>query len=355
MTLETFGVALLGVIALAAVVLALARIALSLRWILRIATSRGDERGLASPPRRERVFLRGRVDALDLVDSPLSDARGVYVRAQREAWRAGSTSVQVGGAFHVIDRVEEAAPFRIVSSRASILVDPAQCTVELPGRTWLTDDGMRCTETVLAPGTDVIVIGRVADEGGFEPSAGYRGHTTRPVVSAGKHGLRILAVRSFLVARALGVGAWLALGTLALGVTWGTMLWIGNHHPIITMDLPGRPTMRVPHDYERYRVHLWQSRRPEGAEVVGPVRIEIWVLGGAKESHAYYGDAESLAFARACDAFWDRQLDGLSPYRERRRREWLVFEVIEWSGTAFHEPANWEHICLERPWYCAAD
>jgi hypothetical protein len=355
MSPSTVGVALLGILALGALSFSIFRVVRSLAWIVRLATSRGLERQLASPPRGERVILRGRVEPIDLVGSSLSEARGVYVRAQREEWRAAATSVQLGGAFHVVDRVEEAAPFKIAAHGASVLVDPAQGVVDLPPRTWVTEDGaVRCTETVLEPGADVIVIGRVRDEGGFEPSAGYRGVTTRPVMGAGEHGLRILAVRSFMLSRALGGAVWLAIGTVASGVTFGTMVWIGNHHPLVTVEAPGERRMSGPPMVDPYAVHLWRGRVPDGAEIVGPARIEIWVLGMSKPSSTY-GDGERIAFAQAQEAFWERQLDGMSPYRERRRREWLVFEVIEWSGTAFREPEVWERFCSERPWLCEPD
>jgi hypothetical protein len=334
-------IALLGVASIGITIGGVIRAAAVLRSIARALRS-----SKIAPS--ENAMLYGRVGAIDLVDSPLSDRRGVYVLAQRERWSGPVTSVPSGGNFRVIGSDEEAAPFRV----ANVLVDPTRGSFDIPSTSWLAADE-RHTEAVLAPGQAVVVTGKIEPEGGFDPSDGYRGSSVRLVMRAGARGLHVTTARAYFVWRAVHAIAALAVaGAMAFPLYVATV-WIGNHHPIVTMDLPGEPIMRgPPRDEERGASHLWRAAVPEGARAVGPARIEIWVLGDVREQHSLYGDVTSHVFTRACDAFWARQLDGLSPYREQRRREWLVFEVIEWEGTAYHDPETWEAVCAARPDAC---
>lgn len=353
----------IGVVALVGLGIVLVSFARTLTFLARITPGlRPSSVDSAVKRRGERLAIRGKVTPVDTITSPHSGREGVYLKATVETWRPSSTSLPSGGGWLASDHVEEAAPFELRGDEATILVDPdgGRFLVRSVRRV-LEARTLTVTEALVEPDQELIAIGRIADEEGFDPSQGYRGTTVRPVMSAGKAGLLIAPPWELARDMARRVSFAVVGGTLSLAAMAGVMVFFGNRYPFMTYDLPGEAVMKAHRDTERYpgAVHLWHRRIPRGAEVVGEARIEIWVLGalvrGEHEMRWLVDrDARSFAFSRACDAFWSHQLNGMAPYRDESRREYLIFEVITWSGPAFRDPDVWEGVCTQTPWYCTS-
>lgn len=362
LTVGAITAGLIGVVAIVGVGLVIVSLVRTLAFVARILpVVRPSSVDSAVKRRGERIAIWGKVTPVDTITSPYSGREGVYLKATVETWRPSSTSLPSGGGWLASDYVEEAAPFELRSDEATILVDPEGGRFLVrSSRHVLRARTLVVNEALVEPDQELVAIGQIADEEGFDPSQGYRGSTVRPVMSAGKRGL-LVADRWELARDVTRRVAFATIaGAISLATMAGVMIFFGNRYPFITYDLPGENVMSARRDTERSpgAVHLWRSRVPRSAEVVGEARMEIWVLGAAVESDRpqwLVGQgAEFLAYSRACDAFWSRQLNGMSPYRDERRREYLIFEVITWSGAAFREPEIWESICTQTPWYCTS-
>jgi len=350
----------IGFVALFGFVMVLVSSARTVAFFARVLPGlRARSVGAMARRRGERVAVRGKVTPVDTIASPYTGREGVYLRATVEAWRPSSTTLPSGGGWTAAGHVEEAAPFELRGEGATILVDPEGGQFLARARRQVLEErALTVTEAVIEADQEVVAIGKLADEEGFDASMGYRGTTVRPVMSAGAKGLLIAQPRELardLVHRVLVLAGG---GAVTAVVLVGVMLFFGNRYPVVTMDLPGEIAMQGWSSAagNPRAVSLWRGHVPAGAEVVGEARVEIWVLGaavGADELGWLVGPgARSLAYSRARDAFWDRQLNGLAPYRDESRRAFGIFEVITWTGTAFREPSVWEQICSHDPWPC---
>jgi hypothetical protein len=360
LTVSALTAAFIGVVATIALVIAMLSLLRAVMFLVRIAPGlRASSVDAAMKRRGERLAIRGKVTPVDTITSPYTSREGVYLKATVETYRASTTALPSGGGWHASNHVEEAAPFELRGQSDAMLVDPegGQFLVGSTRKT-IEPRAVMVTEALVEPEQELIAIGRIADEEGFDPSEGYRGTTVRPVMSAGKQGLLVATPWELLrdVWRRIAFPSIAAV--LSLTAIVGVLVFFGNRYPFMTYDLPGEQVIRANRDTERYpgAVHLWWSRLPRGAEVIGEARVEIWVLGGVVDPDRFRWlvgrGAESLAFSRACDEFWSHQLNGMAPYREETRREYLVFEVITWSGSAFRDPSVWQGVCRRTPWYC---
>ncbi len=169
-------------------------------------------------PRRERfddlppgkVALRGEVVPLDPLEAPETGQPCVYAAITVDRWDKNATMGGFSGQWLRAEDSEEAAPFKITDGRNTVLVEPDGGQfhaehVETGERR--QDDGslIRYTERVIRPGDDVLVVGQARQRGGFEPSAAYRGHNYRTVISVAGGELRVIQPPSGLTHAALSL------------------------------------------------------------------------------------------------------------------------------------------------------
>lgn len=172
------------------------------------------------------VMLRGRVIPIDSLVSPETQRRCVYLEYTADRWEVTSTLGPGTGHWQRAEADAEAAPFELTDGRRSVLVDPRGASFEVAGtqiRQGVQQDGsaVRYSERIIGEGQEVLVLGWAAEEGGFEPSAGYRGHNYRTVVTRGPDPQLelVVAVPDGLLARTL-LGVTLRAAAMAPLVIW---------------------------------------------------------------------------------------------------------------------------------------
>ena len=310
----------------------------SLRALRALRPGRGRPLGQLSPG---SVGLRGRVSAIDRLESPHSGREGVYLRCTVETWDNTPNILGATGRWICSAHSEEATPFELTDGETAVLVDPHGAEVLAPAlvghRAGATPPG-RFTEALIAPDEELVVLGELTEQGGFEPAVGYRGSPFRRVIVAGGRGLLLATPRELgrrLAARLLlgllGAGA-------ALCVVVGAVVVASNVLPIIRVELPGAPVMTQGRP-RRYTADYWLTRTSD-AEAVGPGRGEAWVVGWV------VGSRPERALSRRLEReLWARQLNGLHETRRIQRRVWLLFELTGEEGTAYRRPAFWRSFC----------
>jgi hypothetical protein len=200
------------------------------RLLWALARARRDGFGRLRPG---RVPLLGRVVPIDPVVSPETGRRGVYLAYAADRWGSSTVIGTLAGQWIPTEHREEAAPFELTDGRDALLVDPSGASFLVPeGRPRQIEqpDGrlVRYTESMLEEQQQVLVVGRVRQVGGFDPSATYRGHTYRLVLAARDGDPLFLAAPGGLAPRLLGT---LTLGLLAqvpaavLGVMFLAAAW----------------------------------------------------------------------------------------------------------------------------------
>lgn len=179
------------------------------------------------------VVLRGRVAPIDPVISPETGERGVYLTYTADEWGASVAIGRLGGQWLRTEEAEEAAPFELTDGEHSVLVEPERAEFKISRDTWVKReqaDGklIRYNEGMVKEGDELLVMGTCRMEGGFDPSAGYRGHNYRVVVaSADGAPLRISRPRGQVPSLAL-VLAWnLAKILPVVVVFWGVWRFAG--------------------------------------------------------------------------------------------------------------------------------
>jgi hypothetical protein len=203
----------------------------TLRLLRAVRRARDDAFGEISPG---PVALRGTVVTIDPIVSEETGRRGAYLGYAVDRWQRGATIGVVSGQWMRAEADAEAAPFELTDGLASVLVEPERArvlrvrplTVEVPER-----DGspMRYHETMIEEGAEVVVVGRAAARGGFDPSTAYRGHTLRTVVAAGEGELVIASPRG-LAPSLLLQGLLQAAGVLpAVAMLLITIAFVSKH------------------------------------------------------------------------------------------------------------------------------
>ncbi len=162
--------------------------------------------------------LRGRVCPIDLLQGPYTGRQGVYLAYTVERWDRTPNVLGYGGKWLCTEHSEEATPFELTDGETVVLVDPHRAEVRVrPVRGEVeVDPPLLFSEAVIEPDTELTVIGQLTEEGGFDPSAAYRGTSVRPVVAAGAGGL-LLAPPGEL-ARRLAAELLLGPASLLLGL-----------------------------------------------------------------------------------------------------------------------------------------
>jgi hypothetical protein len=166
-----------------------------------------------------RVALVGRVVPIDPVVSEESGRRGVYLRCVVDRLVRHTTFNLTGGVWNREGEDAETAPFEITDGKRTVLVDPEGARFEVPldEPAQFSRNGVliRYAEAILEEGTEVLVVGEAAEEGGFEPSQTYRGHTLRTVMRAGRDGLLVAHPSGFSLEIAFRI-VWRLLVVLGL-------------------------------------------------------------------------------------------------------------------------------------------
>jgi hypothetical protein len=187
------------------------------------AVRRSREGGLG-PFTPGPAVVVGRVSSIDVIDSQVSGRSAVYLATDVDRWEEGPTTLGHAGKWVRVSHTEEATPFEVTDGESVLLVDPEGAEVLAPvavrrGR----DDQtmMRYQEGAIEPGDEIMVSGVIREEGGFAPSATYRGTTMRPVLGSSARRQLLIATRhetrKRIAARlALAAGGFAGLVVLAL-------------------------------------------------------------------------------------------------------------------------------------------
>jgi len=158
------------------------------------------------------VALRGQVLAIEPLISDETGRRGVYLSYSVDRWAVSAPLGGTSGHWLRAEEKEEAAPFELTDGSRSVLVDPRGAQVLRPGGVTLElpqpGGVVRYSETLIEDHSEVVVIGHAEAHGGFEPSAGYRGHGYRLTVTDRGRG-------DLTIAPPTGLGRALALQMLA--------------------------------------------------------------------------------------------------------------------------------------------
>ncbi len=176
------------------------------------------------------VALRGKVVPLDALEAPETGRPCVYVSLTVDRWDKTATMGGFSGQWLRMEDSEEVAPFKITDGTHSILVEPDggrfHALPAEPGQR-KQDDGseIRFTEQIIQEGDEVLVVGQAHQRGGFEPSAAYRGHNYRTVISRGDGELKVIRPPAALTKKSLGTVGWWSLGLVPfLGTSWAVAL-----------------------------------------------------------------------------------------------------------------------------------
>jgi len=344
---------LIGVLAMAGALVSLwfarrmgPKLGTTLRRLVALRRGRSQEH-LAERPVGAYLGLRGRVVAIDRIRSPHTDRDAVYIECIEEVWDNTPNVIGAAGKWVAAAHSEEAAPFELTDGERSILVDPSGAEVLAPvTRGGEPQRGMRFTEEVIEPDTEVIVLGHLTEQGGFTPEGGYRGSPFRRVMALGRRGLLIATPGQLYkrIASRLGLRGGLLLGALVLAVV--TLLVTTNAFPVVRLELPGEVVMTndLPEIYENDS--SWNGPCREN---VGPARAEVWTLGWIVGALP-----EQILERRLDHSLWKRQLNWVSEERRSRRRAYLVFDVLTIEGTAHRRSGFWRTYCKLHPQHCAA-
>jgi hypothetical protein len=164
------------------------------------------------------VGLRGRVCPIDLLKAPYTGREGVYVAYTVERWDRTPNVLGHGGQWLCTEHSEEATPFELTDGETMILVDPhrAEFLARSVRGAVEADPPLLFSEAVIEPDAELTVVGQLTEEGGFDPSAAYRGTSVRQVVAAGSRGLLLAPPRE--LAKRLAVGLLLGPGAAVVGL-----------------------------------------------------------------------------------------------------------------------------------------
>ena len=296
--------------------------------------------------------VRGRVVPIDLLISPYSENKGVYLKYRTERWEDQGGNSLSAGRWAPGEAEEEAAPFELVSDSGSVLVDPEGAEFYSKTATSELELGpigrIRLSEGVVRPDDIVLARGTLEEKAA---TAGYRGTSKRMELVAGQSGLVVGPASVIRRELLLGLGFRALLLALLLLGNLVAISWWGNHHPTVRLELPDHPgpgydVSQVPEVF--LRLDRFGDRVPGNARPVGTATLEIRVLGFSFD-HAPWSWVSNhrpwqSVRAEARRAFAQRSLDGLQNVEVEHRRELLIYSVTRISGTAYHDPRRWTNV-----------
>jgi hypothetical protein len=179
----------------------------SLRLWRAVARARSDEFAEVRPG---PVALLGQAIAIEPLVSDETGRRGVYLAYSVDRWALSAGLGGTTGQWLRAEEDEQAAPFELTDGSQSLLVDPRGAQIlRPPGLTLeIAQPGglLRYRESLIEERASLVVVGHAEAHGGFEPSAGYRGHGYRLTVTDGGRGDLTIAPPSTL-RRALALRA----------------------------------------------------------------------------------------------------------------------------------------------------
>jgi len=308
------------------------------------ASRRGRRCTVDALPLGREVALRGRVVPIDLIESPNTRRSGVYLGTVVEALDSTPDITGVRGRWLCVERSEEVAPFELLVGDRRIPVDPTGARVLAPSVEGKLGEERRFSEAILPPDAEVVVLGRLLEQGGLPSEQGYRQCTVRRVLGGGS-GELLIATPPLFRRSVAGRHATSALALVAtLSVAAFALLLATQTLPVVRTELPGAPVMSwpPPGDYARYFRRNDGDVRPAG-QAVGEAWVLGWITGGKPES---------LLYAELEEQLWRRQLNGIGSSRTIRRRAYLLFDVLRIEGVALRYDVFWRSFCAIHPEAC---